>query len=149
MGYILQVQTFKTGAVATGTTIIPLDNTIPQNTEGTEFMSLLITPNSASNRLQIDVTMHISLSIASHTIVAVFQDTATNALASGTAYNTATNINPINFTYIMTAGTTTPTTIKIRAGGDTASTLTFNGVLGIPYLGGSLASSLTITELAP
>ena len=36
----LQIVNSQTGAVATGTTTIPFDDTIPQNTEGTEFLSV-------------------------------------------------------------------------------------------------------------
>jgi hypothetical protein len=42
-GKVIQVVHVQDGAYASGTTTIPLDNTIPQNTEGTEFMSLAIT----------------------------------------------------------------------------------------------------------
>ena len=48
-GQVLQVVNYQTGALASGTTTMPTDNTIPQNTEGTEFMTLAITPRSASS----------------------------------------------------------------------------------------------------
>ena len=51
----LQEISAETGAVATGTTIIPYDDTIPQITEGTEFMTLAITPISATSKLIIEV----------------------------------------------------------------------------------------------
>jgi hypothetical protein len=37
VGKIVQVVNFQTGVFATGTATIPLDNTIPQITEGTEY----------------------------------------------------------------------------------------------------------------
>jgi hypothetical protein len=49
-GDILQVQRTDTGVVATGTTLIPFDNTPPQNTEGDQYMSQAITPSSAAER---------------------------------------------------------------------------------------------------
>ena len=57
-GSVLQVVNTMNGAVATGTTIIPQDNTIPQITEGTEFMTLAITPTSATSQLRIDVVVN-------------------------------------------------------------------------------------------
>ncbi len=47
--------TTQTGTVATGTTVIPADNTIPQITEGVEFMTLAFTPKIATSRLEIEV----------------------------------------------------------------------------------------------
>ena len=37
-GKLLQQVNFQSGAVATGTTIFPEDDTIPQNTEGDQYM---------------------------------------------------------------------------------------------------------------
>ena len=58
-GMCVQIQSTQTGAVATGTTVIPLDDSIPQNTEGDEYMSLSITPSDASNILIIDDDCHL------------------------------------------------------------------------------------------
>ena len=41
-GDMVQRVNTQTGAVATGTTLLPNDDTIPQNTEGTEFMTLAV-----------------------------------------------------------------------------------------------------------
>ena len=60
-GKIIQVVNTQDGAVATSTITIPMDDTIPQNTEDDEYMTLTITPNSTSNKLLIEV---VFLSIA-------------------------------------------------------------------------------------
>ena len=39
-GSVVQTVSYQTGAVATGTTIIPIDDTIPQISEGNEYMTL-------------------------------------------------------------------------------------------------------------
>jgi hypothetical protein len=145
----IQVVNTTTGAVATGTTVMPNDDTIPQNTEGVEFMTLAITPTSATNKLKIDVVFCWSTTTDATCGVALFQDSTANALAAvqdfpHTAYAV---VKPTVFTYYMTAGTTSSTTFKIRAGQDIAHTLTFNGVGGARRLGGVMASSITITEI--
>lgn len=147
-GDIVQRVTTVTGAVATGTTLIPGDNTIPQNTEGDQYMTLAITPTSAANYLDIEVVWNGTSSVSSHIGVALFQDSTANALAAtyvavsggGFAQNAC-------FKYRMTAGTTSATTFKVRAGGNTAGTVTFNGVGGAQIFGGVMASSITITEI--
>ena len=39
---LVQTVNTETGAVATGTTLMPIDDTIPQNTEGNEVRSSII-----------------------------------------------------------------------------------------------------------
>ena len=149
-GRVKQVVNTQTGAVATGTTQIPLDDTIPQNTEGTEFMSLAITPTNASNKLKIDVVFYCSNSGATTEIVALFQDTTADALAASSAFiDLATASIVIMFTYFMVAGTTSATTFKVRAGPNNATTVSFNGQSGARRFGGVASSSITITEIVP
>lgn len=147
---VVQVKNTQTGAVATGTTTIPADDTIPQNTEGTEFMTLAITPTSATNKLRIDVVLQGSTSVLTGAIAALFQDTTANALAAiGVTVPGNTYTVELHFTHYMTAGTTSATTFKLRAGGSSASTFTFNGSSGGRLWGGVMASSITITEIVP
>ncbi len=152
-GKVVQVVNTQTGAVATGSTYIPDDDTIPQSGEGDQYMTLAITPTSSSNILKIDVVFHGGCSQALRwTTVALFQDSGASAIAAGREYNeTGTAFNAVSFTHYMTAGTTSSTTFKVRAGCDIngASSMTFNGQGGSRKLGGVLASSITITELTP
>lgn len=145
---VQQVRT-TVSAVSTGTTVFPVDDTIPQNTEGDEYMTLAITPTNSANILLIEVVFIGSNSAAPLNIgVGLFQDTTAGALAGAINYTAAAAaINTIAFSYRMTAGTTSATTFKVRAGGESAGTLTFNGVGGNRRLGGVIASSITITEI--
>jgi hypothetical protein len=145
-GSVLQVVNFQTGTNASGTGVIPFDNTIPQNTEGTEFMTLAITPKFSTSKLKIDVVFisNNNVSSSSGFIVALFQDTTANALASCPQNITNNLLTCSAFSHYMTAGTTSSTTFKIRAGGGTAGTTVFNTSVA----GGTLASSITISEIA-
>jgi len=148
-GSVLQVVNVQTGAVATGTTIFPFDDTIPQNTEGNQYMSLAVTPTSATSVLRIEIVANLSNSGAGPIGAALFQDSTANALAATVTYtNEATTLTPAVFSHYMTAGTTSATTFKFRAGPDGANTITFNGRSSARLLGGVLASSMTITEIA-
>lgn len=150
-GTVLQVVNYQTGTVATGTTLIPLDNTIPQNTEGDQYMSLAITPKSATSKLFIQSVVYLASSATGTFLTsALFQDSTANALAAATAYAAYTNGGtlPVCINYYMTSGTTSSTTFKIRAGARDAGTMTFNGTGGAQVFGGVSASSITITEIA-
>lgn len=145
-GSAKQIVNYQTGAVATGTIILPIDDTIPQNTEGDQYMSLAITPTSASNYLKIEVVAILSHASATGLAVALFQDSTANALASSVVYTTAGNMATIHFSYWMVSGTASATTFKVRAGSAGSGTTTFNGVGGARLFGGVASSSITITE---
>ena len=139
----------STTNVATGTTLIPLDDTAPQITEGTEFLTASITPLSATNKLTIRCNFYTYSSSNNVVILALFQDSSTFALAA-TASNQQTGIsNIISLTYQMTAGTTSSTTFRVRIGPSTGGTITLNGSAGSRLLGGVLTSSIEIWETAP
>jgi hypothetical protein len=147
-GGVVQVATSATGAVATGTTTIPFDDTIPQITEGTEFMTLAITPKSATNILIIQVTLQIGFNGGDWTTVALFQDSTANALAATTTNLSANFGNPQTFSYKMTSGTTSSTTFRVRAGAGSGGTVTINGSASARKFGGVMASTMTIYEVA-
>jgi len=150
-GKVVQVVNFQTGAMATGTTTIPYDNTIPQITEGNQYMTLAITPTNENNILIISVAMAaLGSALANRPTVALFVDAVADALASSNCkYVADAEIFTFYFSHRMVAGTTSERTFKVRAGGNIATTLTFNGNDGTARLGGSLASSITITEVTP
>ena len=145
-----QVVNVSNGSLATGTTVIPFDDTIPQNTEGNEYMTCAITPTNASSTLEIDVLWCGSSSTSNYMAACLFQDSTANALA--VSWNSLFQANAptlITIKYLMTAGTTSATTFKVRAGGLTAGTTSFNGFAGSRYFGGVMASRITIKEYLP
>ena len=144
---VVQAVNTQIGTVATGTTIIPFDNTIPQITEGTQVLSLAITPTSASNLLIVSVVLNFSYSIMNTVSFALFQDSTANALAASAEFgSTATGMINSGLVHKMTAGTTSATTFKVRIGGETAGTFTLNGFSGGQIFGGVMTSSMTIME---
>ena len=146
-GAVVQVVNFTTGAVVTGTTVTVGDDTIPQNTEGVEFMTLAITPTNASNKLIIDVHMVMAASSGIDFGCFLCQDTTANAIAATKQVAHAANCeSQLQFTHFMAAGTTSETTFKVRAGGTGAATFTLNGNGGNRKYGGVMASTITITE---
>jgi hypothetical protein len=135
--------------VNSGSTTIPLDDTIPQITEGHEYMSLAITPKSTTNNLLIDVNIYCSASAGVDIIGALFQDATSNALAAMAVFQgTGTGRVNIHITHFMAAGTTSGTTFRVRIGASSPATITFNGSSTARQLGAVNKSSITITEIA-
>ena len=146
-GSVVQQVNAATAAVATTTTVLPVDDTIPQNTEGGEFLTVAITPAHASNILRIDVSVQLSPSVLSQCAAALFRDSTANALAAGFAYAAGANeARRIQFTHFVTAGSTAATTFRVRGGLNTAGTCTLNGLAGARIFGGACSSSITVTE---
>lgn len=149
-GSVIQTVYTESGAVSTGTTTMPADDTIPQITEGDEYMTRSITPNNASNTLEITVVFNGDLSGATAWVVGLFQDSTANALAGivVSGDNVSAGMQNSSFIHTMTSGTTSSTTFRVRAGrGSGSDTLTFNGSASGRLLGGVMASSITIREI--
>jgi hypothetical protein len=143
---LLQTATFQSGAQQTGTTIMPDDNTIPQISEGKEFMALAITPINAASKLVITVTALLSCNADGFDVsAALFRDAVAPALAASMAFIPIANTyKALTFTHTMTSGGTSLITFRFRAGPSAASTVVFNGIFG-----GVAASSIVIHEIAP
>lgn len=149
-GMVAQMVSTGYSAAASGATGIPIDDTIPQITEGNEFMTQAITPKSATNILVIDVVAYLSVSTINDAAGALFQDATANALAAAVMrYSVATEVNMLPLRHIMVAGTTSATTFRFRAGHNTAggaSTTTFNGNNSTRQFGAITKSTITVTE---
>ena len=143
-----QVQSFQTGAVANGTTIIPYDDTIPQITEGDQYMSLAITPINASSTLEVEVGFQFSHNSSSNNAVALFKVGTSDALAVGSVVSIACGHYKAILKWSLAAGSTSTQTFTVRAGGDTG-TLNFNGTAGARQYGGTLNSYMNIKEYLP
>jgi hypothetical protein len=149
IGKVVQVVNFQTGAVATGTTLIPGDDTIPQITEGDEYMTLAITPTASTNILLIEVGLNMGATNAANNELALFVGTTANALASAAFYINAAQITQGRISNTMVAGVTSALTFRTRAGREDAGTLTVNGYSGVRRHGGVMLSFMRITEYTP
>lgn len=149
---LVQVVHESSGATATGTTQIPADDSIPQITEGTQFLSAAITPQSATNRLIFHVHFYgQGTTNVGPMTAALFQSGVSNALAAGIdeMYDEAANPRHVDFMHEVTAGSTAARTYTVRAGMGQAGTLRMNGAGASRRLGGVLRSSITIWEVKP
>ena len=150
-GKVLQTVSVETGALITASSnVFPEDDTIPQSNEGTQVMSLAITPVNASSKLHIFVNAFGSHSASTRTGIALFVDSTANALAfSCSANNGATTMMGASLNYILTSASTDARTYKIRmAGMQSSGTLSFNGQSGARKFGGVASSSIIIMEIA-
>jgi hypothetical protein len=148
-GTVIQAPRNQTGESATGTDVLPADNSIPQNDEGDEYLTQAITPTSAANVLRIKHKgLYASSANGNIMTASLLQDsTAASIAAQGATTPTTNTTVEISLEHQMIANTTSATTFKIRAGGSSAGTTTFNGVSAARLYGGVAASYLQIDEI--
>jgi len=148
-GLTRQFVSTQDSAVATGTTTFPEDDTIPQNTEGDEYMTLSITPKSATSKLLITAQVFGSVSTGTRWGIGLFKDSDADALSFASAFvKDATSMSTCYIEHSLTSGSTSAQTFKIRAGSiQTAATFTFNGQSGARRFGGTILSSIHINEI--
>ena len=148
-GKLLQQVNTQTGAVATGTTIFPEDDSIPQNTEGDEYMTLSITPKSATSVINIEAHVFYSNTNSTRAGTGLFKDSDADALAFTSNFiDDLTSMSNMQVFYSETSGNTTARTYKIRCGNiQTSGTFTFNGQGGNRKFGGTVLSTIRILEI--
>jgi hypothetical protein len=143
-----QIVFFRTSDYSSGSTIIPIDNTIPQNTEGDQYMSIDFIPLSSKSILEIDVNATLSFSSSGTITMALFQDSVANAICSKPAGFVGGPGEMIGafMRHILKSTSTSLTTFKFRAGNVNAGTTYFNGN-GSAIYNNTLFSSITIKEI--
>lgn len=148
-GEIIQTVVTPIGTFATGTTLIPVDNTIPQITEGDEYITRAITPQAKPNLLRVTAQAMLSNSnVTRYLTAALFQDATAGALAANSIQQaTAQTTVSVAISYWMQASTISSTTFRIRAGADSAGTTTFNGSNSGQLYGGVANSYLQVDEI--
>jgi hypothetical protein len=150
-GHLVQVQHAVITSVVECSTVMPVDDTIPQKTEGTEVITCSITPQDANNVLLIQAGICMSFGLTEYQGgIALFRDTTTNALAAMKA--SAWVFTPTNMLiHKVVAGSVSTTTFKVRIGPKAAGTLYVNSQpdSATRVFGGVNASTLTIFEYTP
>jgi hypothetical protein len=141
----------STGALFATAAIIPYDDTIPQNTEGAQLLTATITPTNKDSILRVQATIHAGTFAANNAaIIAAFRDATANAFAVASFRTPSGSMQGIlNIDVEVPANDTVATTIKLRVGSETGSTVKVNGDLAGRIFGSAMLSTLRVTEILP
>jgi hypothetical protein len=148
-GTVVQTVYAPLTTLVSGTTLIPLDDTVPQSTEGFLVISQTFTPTKATNKLRVEYVVYsANNSTTDYDSAAVFVSGSTDALASSAAFYGAANVMTTQLgSHDMVAGTTSSLTFSLRVGPNSGTTTFINGrSAGLRVHGGALHSFLRITE---
>jgi hypothetical protein len=148
-GAVLQVVTGTIPATS-GTTVIPLDNTIPTSTEGIQIFTRAFTPVSATSTVIVSYSISVNTNTNNVSVATcVFSGTtnlgaavvrcATSSATAGTLYSLT---NQVSFL----PGSTATITISARTGPLASSTCYINSH-ATAFFGGALVTDYTIMEI--
>lgn len=131
------------------TTVIPYDDTIPQVTEGTEVLTVTITPTSTSNKVIIRGALTGAVGTAAQALsMAVFVNGGSNAIfASSTIMGGANYTACIPFEFEHSPGSTSAQTYTVRVG-PSSGTARLNGPSTARRFGGISKCTLIAEERA-
>jgi len=146
-GSVLQVKNSQSQTQVSGSTDIPLDNTIPQNSEGTEILTVTITPAADSNTVLIQANFMVSANAGKTMVLALFRDSGSDAIAVTSRYATgnASVVENLTLAFMDSPSTTDPITYKIRFGVNGATYYVNDG--STAYFGSKRGSSLVAQEI--
>lgn len=149
VGKVLQVARATHTAHTTTTASIPMDDTIPQESEGDEIMTLAVTPLSASSTLLIGFFGTVGHSAANGRVaLALFQAGTADALhATMSTCPGAFNV-PASLVHYVASGSTSARTYAVRFG-VASGTGAVNGTSAARLFGGVASCELIALEIAP
>jgi hypothetical protein len=141
----------ETTSVITCSAVIPVDDTAPQLSEGTQVISASITPTSASSNIEVSYNVIGSSTTGMFVTGAVFQDAISDALAGSTCIVQSTgNDQKVDLvkSFKVASGSTATRTFYLRVGPDSTGTVYVNGdANGSRLLGGVMKATINVREI--
>jgi hypothetical protein len=138
----------STPATLSGYTIIPIDDTAPQNTEGAQVLTYPYACTLSNSILTIDVIINMASSASSRILTAALFSSASSSAIGATAVWEANNnyMQTLVITARFSPGTTSSRTYTVRIGDNGGNTVYFNSSNGTSLFLGRLISSMKFTE---
>lgn len=130
------------------TTVIPGDDTIPQNTEGTQVLSVSLTPKSTTSRVRLRFQGEAAPSVTASIGAALFSSASANALRASFVTVQAGQAGTLALEYEYAPGTTSALTFSVRVGPLAAATVRMNGTNAARFFGGAMGATLVVEEIA-
>ncbi len=148
---LVQIVSSFDGAVQTGATTTPKDDTQPQQaTETNLFYTRAITPRSLTNRLLIIGILSMGHSAGSEGFAGIWKDSGANPIGGSLLRSISTPAdgwaNPVIVDVAISS--LSAQTYKLGAG-FSSGTITLNGLSAGRLFGGALTSGIYIIEYTP
>lgn len=126
---------------------IPIDDTIPQNTEGTQIFSKTIPLQSATSKVSIKVFIQGATDTANaFLVISAFRGATANAIGTGFTRLVNTELSQAELFCMDSPATQGSVTYSVRLGISTGNFYT-NGNSGARFFGGAAKCTLQILEI--
>lgn len=157
-GDVVHAFAIRSAVESHGTTVLPIDDTIPQSGEGIALMTAnnglaTLDMSSECNLLRIEATAHLaSTNTDTQIAAALFLNSDTDACAASIAarVGTAGQRACVTVSYLgqnIDAAGAQVGTVNMRGGTASAGTTTFNGSASARNFGGRMASQIICQEI--
>ena len=137
-GKCLQAVSAYSATEVSTTAQIPLDDTVPQISEGLEIVSKAFTPTSATSNIHIYATLSWGPSTSARSITSLFDSRSTDSIATIMMHDSNTEMIHSTILCVVASGSTTARTYSMRTGPSGSYTIRVNS-----YGGGSSYFSST------
>lgn len=128
-------------------TVIPLDDTVPQATEGTEVLSVSYAAAAAANKIRITFNGFGATSESSVALVATLVIDGAPAAQTAVAIGADGSLLPLFLVAEHSPLDTDSHTYAVRIGPGTAGAVRLNGTMSSRLFGGATAAQLTVEEI--
>lgn len=147
-GQVVQDTSFIHAGTASGTTVIPYDNTKPQATEGVGLPIFSIVPTSPVNVILNEACVRLTYSVAAKLTLSLIKSGVADSLAA-TWGNVSAADDPatLYLSDIVQARSSSSLVFSYRAGGSVAGTVYYNQLSSGGMYGGVLKSSYRQAEI--
>ena len=152
-GSLVGFSNTQSSSLISGSTVMVIDDTIPQNTEGSEVLTVTHTPKASGNKLLIRFVGYMSTvnyGADYYYAAALFKDSTADALAAtyGLSRSDVGHAGNIFLEHVYTTTGTSAITFKIRAGMSAGGSWAFNAqqFAVTRAFGGVSATSLSVQE---
>ncbi len=132
--------------IINGLGVIPTDDTTPQISEGTEILSLTITPSSVSSKILLSCSYMLNTS-GSAPVAAIFRSNTTDALTCGFSYS-SNYVGNLCLEVLDAPSSTSSLTYSVRCGCTSINTGYLNcGTTYYAYMNYKIRSTLVAQEI--
>lgn len=129
-------------------TTMPADDSIPQITEGTQILTLSITPKFSTSKLRLRFRGEVTAPDADRIQAALFRDSGANAIAASSIVFEANRAATLTLERDVAASSTSATTFTVRVGANSLTTVRMNGSPSGRLLGGTSGATLVCEEIS-
>jgi hypothetical protein len=139
---VRQIVSSTTTSVSSTTTLMPQTSSIPSSSQGAQFATASITPQSSTSSILVFGSLQASTGNINTVTAAIFRDSATSAITAASMACLQSNTSlGIFFFGLIASSSTSASTFKLRAGPSGAGTLTVNGYGGSNQLLGAASNT--------